>query len=593
MKRTKGLLALGLCAAMLLPAAACGGGDEQGQIELVFWTTADTVSSAVNQKIVNDFNEAHKGTVKVNYVGQGAGYSNNLSSTLQGSRVPDILQIGEKYFKGYAFQNMLTDLTPYLSEEDITGHGDFSLADMYPSMVNRYRLDVTTGAGGIGKPIMGIPDSVATTHLYYNKSWFKRESINVISVDEEDCTGNLKPHGYYVYDTAPTADVTLQRDGKYHVFNDRVPMNWEELKTLSEIFTKKEGDVQKYGFMNEWWFSHGWSVGGDCLEWSDEMNDGKGQFFFALGNDDPGYLVTGAEGVTLGDRVYAEGDVLDYEGKQYVKAHKTDADVAGYLANERLYELPSTRDAFTEFCQLSQEKGKTVDGDAVGYGISPSPTTLSQLGKTKYFTAQNVAMLVDEYNSMRSTFFATLNVNEVEWGVAPLYQWRAYDENGDVLEKNGTPVVGKEAGHSLTNCLAVPRRVKSEKRKQLAVEFIKYFEGKTARAEYVSATNCVPIYTTLSDVFNNLEPITINAGKKEIQASIPNKDVILRAMAYSTPGDWSYVENGNWIAGWSAVLNTNVRDGAMTLSQFFEDAKVLETNTTLKGYKAKEKYTGR
>ena len=154
--------------------------------------------------------------------------------------------------------------------------------------------------------------------------------------------------------------------------------------------------------------------------------------------------------------------------KTICKAHKTDADVAGYLANERLYELPSTRDAFTEFCQLSQEKGKTVDGDAVGYGISPSPTTLSQRGKTKYFTAQNVAMLVDEYNSMRSTFFATLNVNEVEWGVAPLYQWRAYDENGDVLEKNGTPVVGKEAGHSLTNCLAVPRRVKSEKRKQLA-----------------------------------------------------------------------------------------------------------------------------
>ena len=264
MKRTKGLLALGLCAAMLLPAAACGGGDEQEQIELVFWTTADTVNSAVNQKIVNDFNEAHKGTVKVNYVGQGAGYSNNLSSTLQGSRVPDILQIGEKYFKGYAFQNMLTDLTPYLSEEDITGHGDFSLADMYPSMVNRYRLDVTTGAGGIGKPIMGIPDSVATTHLYYNKSWFKRESINVISVDEEDCTGNLKPHGYYVYDAAPTADVTLQRDGKYPVFHDRVPMSWEELRTLFEIFTKKEGDVQKYGFMNEWWFFHGWSVGGDC-----------------------------------------------------------------------------------------------------------------------------------------------------------------------------------------------------------------------------------------------------------------------------------------------------------------------------------------
>lgn len=596
MRKAKGMIALGLCATMLLPvAAACGdGGDDKGEIELTFWTTADTINSEVNQKIVDDYNEANKGVVKITYVGQGAGYSDNLSSTLQGSRVPDILQIGEKVFKGYAFQNLLSDLTPYLTEEDQTGHGDFSLADMYPSMVNRYRLDTATGAGGPGKPIMGIPDSVATTHLYYNKDWFKRENINIISVDEEDCTGNLKPHGYYVYDTAPTTDITLKRnDGKYHVFNDRVAMNWEELVTLAEIFTKKEGGVQKYGFMNEWWFSHGWSVGGDCLEWSSTMNDGKGQFYFALGDTAPGYLVTGSEGVTLGTRTYAEGDVLDYEGKHYVLDHKTDADVAAYLNNENLYPLPSTRDAFSEFCQLSQEKGKTVDGDKVGYGISPNPATLSRLGKTKYFTAQNVAMLVDEYNVMRSTFYNSLNVNEVDWGVAPLYQWRAYDADGNVLVKNGTPVVGKEAGHSLTNCLAVPSKVKSEKRKQLAVDFIKYYLGKTAREQYVKATNCVPIYTTQSDVFYGLESVTIKSGKKEIQANIPNKEVVLRSAAFNTPGDWTYVENGKWIAGWSAVLNSDVRNGSMTLTDFFKDKKVLATDTQLKGYKSKEKYTGR
>lgn len=597
MKKVRGILALGLCAAMLLPVATgCGDGDK-GAIELTFWTEESTVNSAVNRQIVDSYNELNKGKVKVNYVGQSAGYSDNLSSTLQGRRVPDILQIGEKAFKGYAFQNLFADLTPYLSEEDQTGHGDFSLADMYPSIVNRYRLDTTTGAGGPDKPIMAIPDEVTPTQLYYNKSWFGREKINIISVDEADCgTGenaNVKPHGYYVYDTAPTADVTQKRDdGKYHVFNDRIPMNWEELVLLSEIFTKKVGDKQQYGFMNEWWFSHGWSVGGDCLEWSNTMNNGKGQFFFALGDTAPGYLVTGAEGVTLGSRTYAEGDVLDYEGKHYVLDHKTDASIAAYLQSEQLYELPSTRDAFTEFCQLSQVKGKEVDGAKVGYGISPSPTTLSNTGKTKYFTAQNVAMLVDEYFVMTNTFFTTMNVTGVEWGTAPLYQWRKYDENGDVLVKNGTKVVGKEAGHSLTTCLAVPAKI-SDKRKQLAVDFIKYFEGKASREAYMKATAAAPIYSTLTQAYLELEPIEIKSGNTKVLAEIPNKEVIVRSCGYSTPGDWSYVENGLWISNWSTILNKEVRDGDMNLSQFFENAKVKRTDEVLKNYRATQKYTGR
>ena len=143
MKRTKGLLALGLCAAMLFPAAACGGGDEQGQIELVFWTTADTVNSAVNQKIVNDFNEAHKGTVKVNYVGQGAGYSNNLSSTLQGSRVPDILQIGEKYFKGFGDGSYQTG-----SCSNYTDKEKEYLKKFYKALAAKFHPDVLEGDYG-------------------------------------------------------------------------------------------------------------------------------------------------------------------------------------------------------------------------------------------------------------------------------------------------------------------------------------------------------------------------------------------------------------------------------------------------------------
>lgn len=599
MKKLKGVMALLVCAATMFTMAGCGGGNDRGAIQLTFWTEESTINHEINRRLVDEYNAAHEGVVKIEYVGQGAGYSSGLSTTLQGTRVPDIVQIGEKEFKGYAFQNLFTDLTPFLTEEDMTGHGDFSLADMYPSAVNRYRLDIQTGAGGPGKPILGIPDGILTTHLYYNKSWFTRENINVISVDEEDIgTGantNLKAHGYYVYDVAPVASVTKTRgDGKYHVFNDRIPMSWEELVTFSGIFTDSSNPTNpKYGFINEWWFSHGWSVGGDCLEWNAEMNNGKGQLFFALGNDDSGYLVTGAEGVTLGNRTYAEGDVLDYEGKQYVKSHSSDADVAAYISSEKLYPLPSTRDAFTEFCRLSQVTTKAVDSGKNGYGISPSPATLSQTGKPKYFTAQNVAMLVEDYGTIRTTLSPIMNAGGVEWGIAPLYQWRKYDENGNVLVKNGTPVVGKEAGHSLTTALVVPRKVGSDKRKQLAVDFIKYYKGKTASERYMIAVNGLPLYRTQTQAYKDMPPLTIKSGSRELQVEVPNKDVVLRALAYETPGDWSYVENGRWITGWSEVLNTSVRNGDLTLAQFFENATVKKTDSILRGYKSTQKYTGR
>ena len=137
------------------------------------------------------------------------------------------------------------------------------------------------------------------------------------------------------------------------------------------------------------------------------------------------------------------------------------------------------------------------------------------------------------------------------------------------------------------------KKVKSDKRKQLAVDFIKYYEGKAAREAYMQATGYVPIYTTHTESYKALLPITIQSGKTEVEFSVPNKDIVLQSMAFNTPGDWSYVENGNWIKDWSNILNSSVRDGNMTLTQFFQDKKVLATDTILKDYKAKEKYTGR
>lgn len=84
--------------------------------------------------------------------------------------------------------------------------------------------------------------------------------------------------GYYVYDEAPASGL-LTKNGKYYVFNDQIPMSWDELLEIAELFTKSynASSPTNYGFFNEWWFSFGWGVGGDCLEWDEDL----GQYVMA------------------------------------------------------------------------------------------------------------------------------------------------------------------------------------------------------------------------------------------------------------------------------------------------------------------------
>lgn len=74
-------------------------------------------------------------------------------------------------------------------------------------------------------------------------------------------------------------------------------------------------------------------------------------------------------------------------------------------------QLPSQREAFTEFVRLSQAEGQLVDdvkgvyssvsefygagadGKIYGYGVTPDPQSMSE-NKNSYFSSGKVAMLV-------------------------------------------------------------------------------------------------------------------------------------------------------------------------------------------------------
>ena len=66
-----------------------------------------------------------------------------------------------------------------------------------------------------------------------------------------------------------------------------------------------------------------------------------------------------------------------------------------------------------------------------------------------------------------------------------------------------------------------------------------------------------------------------------------NIQAVIDLAENASVGDWCYMENGEWIGTWSNVLNTDLRNGKITLKEFFKDEDVLKTDNILEKYKLK------
>ena len=575
----KKILTVILALVLMLTTFGCStsGGPAGRKVQLSFWAAADQYSLGTIQKLVNTFNKSQD-EINVVFQPKPSGYSKDLATVLKANvgRV-DVVQTTDKFFKNYVNEGYFTCFDEYLQESSL------NFDDIWGTAIDRYRYNPQTGYSGGDNPIYALPTGVQPVVILYNVDIFNAQKINIISVQEEELTNynaqnnsSFLPHGYYVYDQAPVAGLVARADGKYHVFNNRIGMSWSELVELSKIFTQtyNSASSSRYGFFNEWWFSYGWSVGGDCLEYSDE----KGQYIFSLSDDISNYLVTGSQDITINGNVYGSGDIISYNDKHFIEKNKdSDQAIQSYLSSQQLYALPSTHDAFTEFCSLSQAKGKIVSTEkgATGYGVSPSPTTLNNVGKAQYFCSGQVAMMVDSYNN-HMTYYNSLKSLGINWDYAVLNQYREYNADGTLKVVNGTAVKGKESVHSSVVGYAMP---KNSNKNASEWKFIEFMCGPDAQLELSKCGLYVPNQKSVaysSDFLNNT-----SYGAK-------NKWAVVRMSEVGTVGDWSYVEDGEWINGWSDVLNTDVRNGDMTLEQFFAAKKVVETNTILQKYKAKK-----
>ena len=584
---------------MAFGAAACGGGnggggdvelDSEGNIRpsgggettITFWGYGDDNEISVFTELVSNFNKANEGTIKVNYEIKGnSDYFESSQSALRQSKAKvDILYVGDSDFKSFAELGYLEPLDNYIATSS-----EIVIEDMWETSVNRFKYDTTTTTqNGPDAKYWGIPKDIGPTVIFYNETFFKEAGVNVISVAKEDLAsfngGAKDSRGKTKAEYGITSEVKekgyFELDGKKW-FNNQVPMSWDECVTLSTLVQnaqRAKGRADFYGYFTEWWFNYGWSVGGDCIEYvaTDDPVYNGGYWDFTLMDATPNYIVAddNAAGYTINGNKYNAGEIISWQDKLVdtkatTKTVKAELETA--VLEGKLNRLPSQRDAFVEFVRIGQSADKVVENGLKGYGICPSPTSLGgDSGKSVAFSSGKISMLVD--GRWNVVDFRNLMDGHYDWDVAPLPQYKEYDEDGNVK------VHGVEAGHSGSVALCI--NAKSTK-KNAAWKFAEYIGGKTGQTAQSLSGFAIPSQKDIatSDVF--LQP-----GQNP-----KNAMAFVRAAAYETPGDWWYLKDKKWIDDWAGVLNGDVRNGNLTLSGFENSDKYKRTWDLLKEYTKK------
>lgn len=578
-KSMKKVACLALGGVLILSSTACGGGTPDGFTQVNFWGWGDQDEVSIYDGLVKKFNETVGQTEKIHVEFTQKpkdGYESLMERTASGSKCPDVFYVEDNYFKRWVELGFIAPLEEYLTETTI----DFS--DVWSNAIQRYRYDPSTNVSQPTSTLYGLPKDVSPTVIYYNETAMTTAGVKVVSVDEEDLhafnyegakdnRGKTKAEygiecevpavGYYRSESPYLGDGNWVAfsDSEEVVFNNRIAMSWNELEDLSMLLTKEYNKNSRtdYGYYTEWWFNYVFSVGGDCIE----DQTGSGDYTFTLADESANYITN--EAVTINGNSYAKGQTLSYLDKMNDTFTGIDSAVLALENEGKITELPSNREAFTRFVSIAQPTSND------GLAICPSPNTISTAGKVGYFTSGKVAMLLDA--SFRIANLERTIGSKFAWDVAPLPVYR--DISYDDINDDGTvkPTVIKEGvpgGHSASTAFVM---WSGSSKKQAAFKFMEYMLSEGGIEQAKTGYN-FPNQLSAKD-----EYIAANDNPKNIE-------VFFEMAQYQTPGDWWYLSDKLWIDDWANALNNGVRNGTMTLSNFFNNY-IQSTNNILKSYK--------
>lgn len=493
---------------------------------------------------------------------------------------------GRKCPDGY-----MLSLEKYAQNDD-----DFKNNTISDSVMDWWRMtrnpDAKKGAGqpkhviGAGQNLLAVPVSSNAHFNWYNEKIFKSQGINIISVPEEeldkynaDNGANLKPHGYAEYKEAPVAGMekskNLLGNDVYKVFNNCIGMNWEEQRNILKYFSPEHNDGSatgtksptKYGFVSEYWFNYGWSVGGDVMGYNGREYD------FTLFDTSANYIVTKNDTVING-ATYAAGEIVRYEDK----VNQTDI-----ATMDGVYAIESQYNAIKEYVSLQVATDTVVDERGgktyKGYGVADPDT-----GKAKiWFNNGELAMtrgsefeenrmsnpdfnicLPETYREYEggSVYYSGNDANDFKNEhlkvIGETYDGEVY--TGDIKKVDGTPIIGSSTSASICQALAIPACSDPEKY-QSAWNFISWVA--TEGQKYIAKTTTFPVAVETAFGADFAKNDEISQGK--------NLYAVAKVSVNAGRGDWGYFENGSWVTNWSNPFNEEVRRGKKKLSAFEQE----------------------
>lgn len=599
------VLALMLVLTMLAGFAGCTGGGEEAPSEAggrtVIYYAASYVTAQVQEaykEMVKTYNET-QGVIDGIYVQMrdNPGAIAGLESALRNNYQYDVVQLNDDEYKHLVQQNgkFFVTLDDYLTDKAKTA---MDWSGIPQSLIDRFRMNTTPSEGskflaGTGASLLALPNGSNAQVLFYNKQILNKASINIISVPESELeaynTANgtsLAPHGYAEYKDAPFTDAKSSRNEKgefiYKVFNECIPMNWDEQRLLARAFQQQYN--YEYGHMSEWWFYMGFSVGGDCIGW----DEATGNYKLTLGDKQPGYLAL--EDITVNGSSYAKGEVLHYEDKTYLNTH---ADALNALSG-KVYPLPSMYDTVLEFTRLGVPADKQAESGLYGYGVAPSTTE----NRSQRFTSgTDCPFLIEEFRQTQS--FHNVLGDALGMALPPQYReytggstythngkeylkviGESYDGEvytGQLHTENGTPIVGECTTASEAAGLFLPANTKNKNYDE-AFKFASWVAGPEGQKILAKGNMLIPNHTAYG----------LNEYADSPDRLIPNMWAGAFVAQKADIGDYTYFTSLTWITEWSVTFNSDVRQGEMTLSDFLAQ-KQNAADTGLKGMRLRIK----
>ncbi len=556
-----------------------GGTGSSGKTQITFAYFAGEDEAAVLEAAIAWYN-ANDGERDGIYVTSnpkpGTSYVDYIETLVGTNKGPDLFLVGDRYIKRWSSASypLLTNLDGY-----IEGDADMqaSLDKMWASAVWRNQYDAANNTNNDDDPMVALPRDLSPTSLYYNQTMFEKHGIKCISVDREDIeafnNGAPDRNGKTKDDYGITIDVLargFQRDMMYEmdnswyepsygsdgkiaeniIFNNRIAMSWDEVEDLGRIFTAKYNTAltssdTTWGYYTEWWFSYGWGVGGDCLE----DTTGNGDWTFTLGDKTKRKLVFNADGSYATD---ARGKALFLKESEW----STYQLGAGQYLGE---VLPTQYEAFERFYNL---------GRPIEYGgLEIAMRQQADIGTStahRFFIDQRVAMIVQP-----STVITAFNADcQFTWDVAPLPMYIEYaDAWSDEIVNQGVQI-----GHSAETSIGVWSKSPN---KEAAYKVAKYFSAGYAQDLQAQAGYFLP---------NDIEKAQTTYVNAWSGKSPKNISILTEIATLQQPADWWYMTSNDWIDEWATPLNTEYRESAYTVQQFF-DAYTDATNAILATYK--------